>query len=98
MRIANSVEKMQVFCAWSSLRMSACTVPRTCDSVSALMRSYVALDELIAGHAEQRQARTVVALGQLTLVAREGSAALDSLRLQLRDLALGASQRPSLFR
>ena len=26
---ANSVEKMQVFCAWSSLRMSACTVPRT---------------------------------------------------------------------
>ena len=27
--IANSVEKMQVFCAWSSLRMSACTVPRT---------------------------------------------------------------------
>ena len=28
-RSANSVEKMQVFCAWSSLRMSACTVPRT---------------------------------------------------------------------
>src|SRR5882724_972443 len=25
----NSVEKMQVFCPWSSLRMSACTVPRT---------------------------------------------------------------------
>ena len=29
MRSANSVEKMQVFCAWSSFRMSACTVPRT---------------------------------------------------------------------
>ena len=28
-RSANSVEKMQVFCPWSSLRMSACTVPRT---------------------------------------------------------------------
>ncbi len=28
-RRANSVEKMQVFWAWSSLRMSACTVPRT---------------------------------------------------------------------
>ncbi len=26
---ANSVEKMQVFWPWSSLRMSACTVPRT---------------------------------------------------------------------
>ena len=25
----NSVEKMQVFWPWSSLRMSACTVPRT---------------------------------------------------------------------
>ena len=28
-RKLNSVEKMQVFCPWSSLRMSACTVPRT---------------------------------------------------------------------
>ena len=28
-RSANSVEKMQVFWPWSSLRMSACTVPRT---------------------------------------------------------------------
>ena len=28
----NSVEKMQVFCPWSSLRMSACTVPRTVES------------------------------------------------------------------
>ena len=28
-RRANSVEKMQVFWPWSSLRMSACTVPRT---------------------------------------------------------------------
>ncbi|TLD45066.1 MAG: hypothetical protein FAZ92_02660 [Accumulibacter sp.] len=26
---ANSVEKMHVFCPWSSFRMSACTVPRT---------------------------------------------------------------------
>ncbi len=31
----NSVEKMQVFWPWSSLRMSACTVPRTVDSVQA---------------------------------------------------------------
>ncbi len=28
-RKENSVEKMQVFCPWSSFRMSACTVPRT---------------------------------------------------------------------
>lgn len=28
-RRLNSVEKMQVFCPWSSFRMSACTVPRT---------------------------------------------------------------------
>src|SRR6266704_2899176 len=41
MRSANSVEKMQVFCAWSSFRMSACTVPRTSDSVSARIFSYV---------------------------------------------------------
>ena len=34
-RSANSVEKMQVFCPWSSLRMSACTVPRTVCKVSA---------------------------------------------------------------
>ena len=32
---ANSVEKMQVFWPWSSLRMSACTVPRTRRSTSA---------------------------------------------------------------
>ena len=32
----NSVEKMQVFWPWSSFRMSACTVPRTVDSVFAL--------------------------------------------------------------
>ena len=31
----NSVEKMQVFWPWSSLRMSACTVPRTLASVHA---------------------------------------------------------------
>jgi len=29
----NSVEKMQVFCPWSSFRISACTVPRTVASV-----------------------------------------------------------------
>jgi hypothetical protein len=31
---ANSVEKMQVFCAWSSFKISACTVPRTWDKAS----------------------------------------------------------------
>ena len=36
MRSANSVLKMQVFCAWSSFKMSAWTVPRTADSVAAL--------------------------------------------------------------
>ncbi len=36
---ANSVEKMQVFWPWSSFRMSACTVPRTVDSVHALIFS-----------------------------------------------------------
>src|SRR5665647_3900701 len=35
----NSVEKMQVFCPWSSFRMSACTVPRTVASVQALILS-----------------------------------------------------------
>ena len=34
-RRENSVEKMQVFWPWSSLRMSACTVPRTLDSTRA---------------------------------------------------------------
>ena len=34
-RRANSVEKMQVFWPWSSLRMSAWTVPRTVLSVCA---------------------------------------------------------------
>jgi len=34
-RSENSVEKMQVFWPWSSLRMSACTVPRTDASVRA---------------------------------------------------------------
>ena len=38
-RSANSVEKMQVFCAWSSFRMSACTVPRTIDRASARILS-----------------------------------------------------------
>ncbi len=32
---ANSVEKMQVFCPWSSLRISACTVPRMFSSAKA---------------------------------------------------------------
>ena len=35
----NSVEKMQVFWPWSSLRMSACTVPRTVSSVHSLIFS-----------------------------------------------------------
>ena len=34
-RSANSVEKMHVFWPWSSLRMSACTVPRTFASTQA---------------------------------------------------------------
>ena len=34
-RRLNSVEKMQVFWPWSSLRMSACTVPRTVASTRA---------------------------------------------------------------
>ena len=38
-RSANSVEKMQVFWPWSSLRMSACTVPRTLASTQARISS-----------------------------------------------------------
>ncbi len=38
-RSANSVEKMQVFWPWSSLRMSACTVPRTFASTQARISS-----------------------------------------------------------
>ena len=34
-RSANSVERMQVFCPWSSFKMSAWTVPRTARSTSA---------------------------------------------------------------
>ena len=41
-RSENSVEKMQVFWPWSSLRMSACTVPRTLVSTQA--RSSAASD------------------------------------------------------
>ena len=49
MRSANSVEKMQVFCAWSSLRMSACTVPRTaCSACGADALVGLALEQLIA--------------------------------------------------
>lgn len=49
----NSVEKMQVFCPWSSFNMSACTVPRTlasthsrifCASVSVGSRPLSALN------------------------------------------------------
>ncbi len=36
---AKSMEKMQVFWPWSSLRMSACTVPRTLARTSARIRS-----------------------------------------------------------
>ena len=35
----NSVEKMQVFCPWSSFKMSAWTVPRTVRSTSAAQSS-----------------------------------------------------------
>ena len=38
------MEKMQVFCPWSSLRMSACTVPLTFDSTSLRMVAYCSLD------------------------------------------------------
>ena len=38
-RSENSVEKMQVFWPWSSLRMSACTVPRTVETVRARITS-----------------------------------------------------------
>ena len=65
MRSANSVEKMQVFCAWSSLRMSACTVPRTAaerGGADALVD--VERQDLVAGDAEQQEAEAVVAVGQ----------------------------------
>src|SRR6201994_917496 len=41
-RSENSVEKMQVFWPWSSLRMSACTVPRTDRSTSSRDRPRMA--------------------------------------------------------
>ena len=41
-RKLNSVEKMQVFCPWSSLSMSACTVPRTRRSTSPAGRPWAA--------------------------------------------------------
>ena len=43
-RSENSVLKMQVFWPWSSLRMSACTVPRTVASVRALSTSASSAD------------------------------------------------------
>ena len=43
-RSANSVEKMQVFWPWSSLRMSACTVPRTVAGVPHLGASSASAD------------------------------------------------------
>ena len=48
----NSVEKMQVFCPWSSFRMSACTVPRTADERLRLDRS-----QLLLGRARARVLR-----------------------------------------
>ena len=39
-RRLNSVENRQVFCPWSSLRMSACTVPRTFCSAYDRRTSY----------------------------------------------------------
>ena len=67
---ANSVEKMQVFWAWSSLRMSACTVPA--DGTQHLVadaRVGLGVAAPVARHAEQPQAEPVVALGQLAAVA-----------------------------
>ena len=43
-RRLNSVEKRQVFCPWSSLRMSAWTVPRTLASAWARSSSASALE------------------------------------------------------
>ena len=91
-RSANSVEKMQVFCAWSSLRMSACTVPRTLVQrvrLDALVG--LGVEHLVAGDAEQHQAEAVVALGQLALVAPVADAALGVDRVDLAvDLVLQA--------
>ena len=89
MRSANSVEKMQVFCAWSSFRMSACTVPRTACSASARMRSYTSgADELVAGDAEQREPVAVVTCRQIALVPRRRGAALLRCAMQRVDLRL----------
>ena len=59
-RSANSVEKMQVFWPWSSLRMSACTVPRT----EGLLRGGRPLlaglvDRGVEEHREDRRRRAV---------------------------------------
>jgi hypothetical protein len=55
-RSANSVEKMQVFCAWSSFRMSACTVPRTPrERIGADPCVGVRADDLVAADAEQAE-------------------------------------------
>src|SRR5215217_3897161 len=92
MRSANSVEKMQVFCAWSSLRMSACTVPHRLQRGRADLRVDVRGQHLVTGHAQEQQPQPVVALGQFALVARTRHATLlvervDAL-LDLLHLAL----------
>ena len=90
-RSANSVEKMQVFCAWSSLRMSACTVPRTVrERLGADLRVGLGGDELVARDAEQPEARAVVARRG----ARPGSAAAAAPAKSAAIFARVASQPP----
>ncbi len=91
---ANSMEKMQVFCPWSSLRMSACTVPRTCASVrESNLLVYVRRHQLLAIHTEQGQPRAIVSGRQFALIVWRRAAGryaqrLDT-RLRLRPVALG---------
>jgi hypothetical protein len=67
---ANSVLKMQVFWAWSSLRMSACTVPRTCvQHVGADLGVLGRVDELSPETPSSPSPDAVVSGGQLAAVA-----------------------------
>ena len=82
-RSANSVEKMQVFWAWSSLRMSACTVPRTRrERLGADALVGLGVDDAVARDAEQPDAEPVARRRQLAPVdraARPGATALARL-------------------
>jgi len=74
-RIANSVEKMQVFCAWSSLRMSPgrCRGPAPAPRHAAersRRRRAARLDQRRTRGAEQPEPRAVVAGRQLAAVGR----------------------------